>query len=184
MLKATRTLKGLSWMIEGDTFVCRYAHQNDEVPEGWTVTPLQGWHGDNGRVMWSMPMTNGRQKGAAFERECAKKIFLATGLDAKRDLEQYRAGDHGDLIGVPGWTIECKRYARGTTWRTEWWAQVESAANAAGCEPALIYKFDRHPIRVVVRLSSVSQEYMTKDDTVEMSFDTWAMLVSESLCNV
>lgn len=174
---------GLMTKKMNETFLCRFAMQDDDVPEGWTASPLQGWHGANGRVMWSKPMTNGRQKGAQFERDCAKKIFLATGLDVKRDLEQYRASDHGDLIGVPGWTIECKRYARGTTWRADWWEQVESAANAAGCEPALIYKFDRHPVRVVVRLSSISSEYMSKDDVVELSFDTFCMLVSESLCD-
>lgn len=170
-------------MTTDDVFLCRYAMQDDDVPEGWTASPLDGWQGANGRVMWSKVLTNGRQKGANFERECAKTLFMATGLDVKRDLEQYRASDHGDLIGIPGWTIECKRYARGTTWRNEWWGQVEAAANAAGCEPALIYKFDRCPIRVVLRLSSVSNEYMSKDDTVEMSMDTFAMLVSESLCD-
>mgnify|MGYP003668964502 CR=1 FL=1 len=80
-------------------------------------------------------MTNSRQKGAAFERTCANMLFDITGLEAKRDLEQYRASDHGDLIGVPGWTVECKRYANGVTWKPSWWEQCLSAANAAGNQP-------------------------------------------------
>ena len=43
-------------------------------------------------------MVNGRQKGAAAEREIAKLLFDELGMTFKRDLEQYRAADHGDLI--------------------------------------------------------------------------------------
>ena len=135
-------------------------------------------------------MTNGRVKGANFERECATKInqwfqeYTGYDIEVKRDLEQYRASEHGDLIGVPGWTVECKRYARGTTWRKDWWEQVEAASNAAGTEPVLIYKYDRCPIRCVVRLSSISPVYIQKDNVAEVDFDTWCMLVSESMCDV
>jgi len=168
----------------GKTYLCRYAHQDDDVPAGWVSQPMGGHHGANGYVLWSMDMTNGRMKGANFERECARMLFERTGLEAKRDLEQYRASEHGDLIGVPGWTVECKRYARGTTWRKDWWGQVEAAANASGTEPVLIYKYDRCPIRCVVRLSSISPVYIQKDNVAEVDFDTWCMLVSESMCDV
>jgi|DEB0MinimDraft_3_1074331.scaffolds.fasta_scaffold337564_1 hypothetical protein len=32
---------------------CRYAHCNDDVPAGWAVHPLDGWHGAKGYVLWS-----------------------------------------------------------------------------------------------------------------------------------
>jgi Holliday junction resolvase len=171
-------------METNKTFIYRYAHQNEKVPKGWTCKPMDGWHGANGYVIWSKEMTNGRQKGANFERECARMVFERTGIEVKRDLEQYRASDHGDLIGLPGWTVECKRYARGTTWRKEWWQQVVAASNAAGTEPVLIYKFDRCPIRCVVRLSSISPVYLEKDNVAEVDFDTWCMLFAESMCDV
>jgi len=111
-------------------------------------------------------------------------LFERTGIEAKRDLEQYRASDHGDLIGVPGWTIECKRYAHGTTWKQAWMDQCEAAANAAGNEPVLIYKYDRCPIRCVVRLSSINADFAEKDNYAEVDFDTWCMLVAEGLDDV
>lgn len=129
-------------------------------------------------------MTNSRQKGAAFERTCANMLFDITGLEAKRDLEQYRASDHGDLIGVPGWTVECKRYANGVTWKRSWWEQCLSAANAAGNQPVLVYKYDRCPIRCVVKLSSISPYYYDKENTAEIDFETWCMLVAEGLDDV
>lgn len=160
---------------------CRYAHCDDDVPDGWAVYPLDGWHGAKGYVLWSEHMTNGRAKGAQFERDVARMCHSSLGFDAKRDLEQYRSGDRGDLIGVPGWVIECKRYASGSTYRDEWWAQVTKAADAAMCEPVLIYKFDRQPVRCVVFLSAINPDYWGKDDVATVSFDTWCMIVREGL---
>ena len=117
-------------------------------------------------------MTNGRNKGANFERECAKLIFDELGIQTKRDLEQYRAGDHGDLIGLDGWTIECKRYANnaGGNFKPEWWAQVTEAANFEHNQPVL--------------LSSINSDYAGKDNVATVSFPTWCMLVREGLCDV
>lgn len=49
---------------------------------------------------WQTAMVNSRNKGANFERELAKLLFEELGLTFKRDIEQYRAADHGDLICV------------------------------------------------------------------------------------
>jgi len=127
-------------------------------------------------------MTNGRVKGANFERELARMIYDELGVQTKRDLEQYRASDHGDLIGLDGWTIEAKRYAHnaGGNFKPEWWKQVTSAANANGTEPVLIYKYDRQPIKCVVFLSSINGEFAGKDNVATISFPTWCMLVRES----
>lgn len=131
-------------------------------------------------------MTNGRAKGANFEREISRMVIDHLGFDdVKRDIEQYRQADRGDIIGVPGWVIECKRYAadRGSSgsYKPDWWQQVVKAANAQCSEPVLIYKYDRQPIRCVVYLSSINSDYLEKDYTATISFDAWCMLVRESL---
>ena len=74
-------------------------------------------------------MVNGRNKGATFERSIANMLFADLGLNAKRDIEQYRAADHGDIITDDDtwpYVIECKRYGgKHYTFRPEWWIQVE-----------------------------------------------------------
>ncbi len=52
----------------GKTYLCRYAHQDDDVPAGWASQPLGTHHGATGSVFWRKEMTNGRIKGANFER--------------------------------------------------------------------------------------------------------------------
>lgn len=126
-------------------------------------------------------MTNGRNKGASWERTVASMIKESLNADVKRDLEQYRSGDRGDLIGLDGFVIECKRYkmANGGHHHQDWWNQVVNAAESQGCHPALIYKYDRAEPKVVVRLSFLNEDYQGKPDTVTISFDTWCMLVRE-----
>ena len=101
-------------------------------------------------------MVNSRTKGASFEREVAKLLLLELHITFKRDLRQYQEADHGDLIpddpAFP-FELELKRYAHGPISGTDkWWQQVTTAANKTGKRPALIYKYDRQPIRVVVEL--------------------------------
>jgi len=130
-------------------------------------------------------MTNGRLKGASFEREGAKLIDEHLGIKVERDLEQYRKADRGDLVGLEGWTIECKRYAstRGSDggYKPQWWEQATKAANASLNQPVLIYKYDRQPVRCVVLLSSICEDYIGKDNTATVSLPTWFMIVRESL---
>lgn len=98
-------------------------------------------------------MTNSRNKGASFERQVALELNLMTGVRFQRDLEQTRAADHGDLTADdPAWPflIECKRYASGHGCKLEWQAQAGKAAAAQGKLPAVVFKFDRLPIRVSV----------------------------------
>ena len=82
-------------------------------------------------------LINGRTKGAQFERKIAKELFLELGLTFKRNLEQYRAGNHGDLTcdnAAFPWTIECKRSA---------------AACACSIQPT------RQPVPLAYRLHSI-----------------------------
>lgn len=51
---------------------------------------------------------NVKQKGSAFEREVAC-ILRAHGYDARRGL-QYQSGQiEADVVGLPGYHLECKR---------------------------------------------------------------------------
>jgi hypothetical protein len=129
-------------------------------------------------------MTNGRNKGAAFEREVAALIDQHLGVRVKRDLEQYRESQHGDLLGLDGWVIECKRYAmaNGGHYHRDWWQQVINAAISLQQEPVLIYKYDRAAIHCVVRLGLVNPEYASTDYTCTVSFSAWCMLVREKMC--
>ena len=131
-------------------------------------------------------MTNGRNKGAAFEREVSLLIHDQLGVKVKRDLEQYRLSGKGDLIGLDGWLIECKRYANTTAnniHKDAWWSQTCAAALLTGDSPVLIYKYDRQPIRCVVYLSAINDAFSNKQDIATISFETWCMLVRESFCD-
>ncbi len=135
-------------------------------------------------------MTNGRAIGASFERKIAQILEheLGSPYKFKRDLEQYRASDHGDLICEADFPfiIECKR--RGGTQKTysmDWWEQAKNAADKSGKKPVLIYQLMRSPIRCVVDLSLVVEvmggtppncEYL-----IEMPIETFCMVVREMI---
>jgi len=130
-------------------------------------------------------MTNGRNKGASFERQCALMIKENLGIEVKRDLEQYRQGDRGDLIGIDGVVIECKRYkmANGGHYHDDWWQQVVKASEAINAQPMLIYKYDRADPKVVVRLSFINPEYAGMSETATLGMDCWFMLMREFLAD-
>lgn len=113
------------------------------------------------------PRVNSRNKGSAFERAIAQELFLQTGITFKRDLEQYRAGEHGDLIASdPNWPflLELKRYASGNGCKPAWQEQASKAALAAGKWPVVIYKYDRQDVRVSLPLSVAVSASTGPDD--------------------
>ena len=130
-------------------------------------------------------MTNSRNKGASFERTIAKELHLLTGINFKRDLEQYRAADHGDLIPDDhNWpfVIECKAYASGKTCREPWKVQATKAAVSAGKMPCVVYKFDRVPVRAAVPWFVMSKAFgvsVGPDDWFECSLEGLAFLARE-----
>jgi Holliday junction resolvase len=99
-----------------------------------------------------------RNKGSGFEREVAAILRDLTGVNFKRNLEQVRAADHGDLVpddpAFP-FIIECKRYAAGVSCLAAWKDQARRAAAATGKIPAVVFRFDRQPVRVAVPLSAI-----------------------------
>lgn len=128
--------------------------------------------------------TMSRRKGATFEREVANLIRDNLGFDCKRNLEQYQAGGD-DLSGVPGWSIECKRYANTKPSDIKlFWLQCEAQAAAKGDRPVLIVKQDRKPIQVFINwLGPASDCYEQSDlnSVAEVSFDLWCAIVRETL---
>ena len=105
-------------------------------------------------------MTNSRNKGSNAEREVAKLLFAELGMTFKRDLDQYRANDLGDLIcddpAFP-FTIEVKRYAKGWICKPAWEAQVFKAAQAARKHPCIIYRYDGQQWRARVYMDAIAQ---------------------------
>lgn len=128
-------------------------------------------------------MVNGRNKGAAFEREVCKMLHLDLGSNFKRDIEQYRAADHGDIVcddPTFPFTIELKRYASGYTYQKAWWTQVTKAAQASGKEPVLIYKYDRQDIVVVMRLAFLMQDESYEPYKVKLDWDAFMQIARET----
>jgi Holliday junction resolvase len=125
-------------------------------------------------------MVNGRNKGAAYERTIAQQLFNELGIKFKRDLEQYRAGAHADLIADNEYfpfTLELKRYKDGPIGGAPaWWQQVEVAAEREGKLPCLIYKYDRKPDRCVIPLSAVMDG---GEGQIETDFETFCFIVRE-----
>lgn len=123
-------------------------------------------------------MPNSRDKGAAFERKICSMIKHSLGYDARRNLDQYQIG--GSDIEIPGWSIECKAYKSGTIYRKTWWDQCVS--NCKGKKPVLIYKFNNHPIKCVVRINTLSRNFSNTEELLcEVDFDTWCYIVREKI---
>lgn len=130
-----------------------------------------------------------RAKGQVFEREVAKELFRLTGIEFRRDLDQYRSNDLGDLIcddpAFP-FVIEAKRYARGG-FLAAWWTQASRAALAASKLPAVVYRFDRQPIRVRVQLRAamecVSRGKWSAEDAhvIDVDLPCFAYLIREGM---
>ena len=127
-------------------------------------------------------MVNSRNKGAAGERAVAKLLFDELGIEFRRDLEQYRSADRGDLLcDVPNWpfVLEVKTYASGTGLKPEWWRQACAAAQMAGLQPVVIYKYNNRPWRVAMTLSTVFDG--ASDEVIEMSIPTFCLIAREMI---
>lgn len=131
----------------------------------------------------------GRMKGATFEREVAGLLFDELGIKFKREIEQYRQADLGDLVPCDGtfpFTIECKRYADGYLAKDAWWDQACAAAKAANLIPSLVYRFDRRPIvcRIPIQafvLMSGSELDYGWIETADVTFSAYCMVSRELL---
>ncbi|MBL6903053.1 MAG: hypothetical protein ISR29_02515 [SAR86 cluster bacterium] len=126
-----------------------------------------------------MPV-NSRAKGANFEREIGNLLVQDLNLTnpVKRILEQTRTKELPDLR-LGRWCIECKRYGDGGEPPKEWWEQVLRSCSEELLMPALIYKFNRRPIKVRVLASSINPAIQNKLITVDLLWDDFIEIILE-----
>jgi|TARA_B110000914_G_scaffold224922_1_gene244124 hypothetical protein len=123
---------------------------------------------------------NSRAKGANFEREIGNLLVQDLNLinPVKRILEQTRTKELPDLR-LGRWCIECKRYGDGGEPPKEWWEQVLKSCSAESLMPALIYKFNRRPIKVRLLASSINPAIQNKLITVDLLWDDFIEIILE-----
>ena len=126
-----------------------------------------------------MPV-NSRAKGANFEREIGNLLVQDLNLTnpVKRILEQTRTKELPDLR-LGRWCIECKRYGDGCEPPKEWWEQVLRSCSEESLMPALIYKFNRRPIKVRLLASSLNPATQNKLITVDLLWDDFIEIILE-----
>lgn len=89
-----------------------------------------------------------RTKGQAGERELAALLSELTGHDVRRRVRQHQADC--DLEGLPGWSVECKRYRSAAPCDVaDWWEQAARQADRDRTWPVLFYRLDRQAWRCV-----------------------------------
>ena len=122
-----------------------------------------------------------RRKGQAGERELAGIIRDLTGWDVKRRVRNNLGDD--DLEGVPGWSVESKRYAKATPALIRgWWDQ---AVRQAGTSiPVLFFRENRSewravwPLAVALRIQSADM-WVGFEWTATTSIAAWAAVARE-----
>ena len=138
-------------------------------------------------------MVNGNNKGKAFERKICQEFTLLFGMSMKfkRDIEQFRQSDLGDIIcSDPDWpfVVECKRYAKGNGPQPAWVRQAQKAADTAKKHWAVVYQYDRKPVRVAVSLGALADamgHYDLQKETVwESDLDGFAEIARELMARV
>tara|TARA_X000000950_G_C13902946_1_gene655587 strand:+ start:2163 stop:2552 length:390 start_codon:yes stop_codon:yes gene_type:complete len=124
-------------------------------------------------------MADSRRKGANFELQVCRLIKQNLNIEARRNLDQYQASGMADII-IPNWSIECKAYQKGTTYKSKWWRQTKAAALTTNLTPVLIYKFNNSPIKCVIQIKTLTKNFGSDPDLLcEVSIDTWFYIVRE-----
>lgn len=95
-----------------------------------------------------------KDKGARYEREVAQD-FKAVGYDVVRTPNSGGLHIKGDLTGLDGFAIECKRQETAKIW--DWLAQAESQA-----------KPDEIPLLIFRRNRSKSYACLPLDDILKL----------------
>ena len=117
-----------------------------------------------------MPV-NSRNKGASFERKIANLLVsdLSLQVPVKRILEQTRTKQLPDLI-LGNWFIECKFYKSGSEPLTGWWEQLLRSCNN-GQISALVYKFNRRPIKVRTKAKYLNPDLSDEGVVVDLGWN-------------
>lgn len=136
-------------------------------------------------------MTNSRNKGVRGEREIIAILTEELGggadrLTFKRDIEQYRQGDLGDVICSDPtfpFVVEVKLYGRGTYCQPQWWDQVCVAAQACHKLPLLAYRYDRQPWRWRFPVAALGEAAYDWRYAAETETDTAMMIIREVMAD-
>lgn len=122
-----------------------------------------------------------RNKGAAGERELIRAIEEWTGIRLERNLSQAFGGGH-DLIGLDHWAIECKRYREITYGdKAEFWRQAVEQANKVRKVPAVCFRADRQPWRVLVPYPTDLYRLEDFNRSAEVSLELFCGLITEKI---
>lgn len=122
-----------------------------------------------------------RNKGASGERELIRAIEDETGIRLERNLAQSFGGGH-DLIGLDFWAIECKRYANiGNAEKAQFWRQAVEQARRVGKQPAVCFRADRAPWRVLVAYPTDIYQPEDFRRSCEISLELFCGLIRETL---
>lgn len=120
-------------------------------------------------------MTDSRNKGNRGEREFAGLLSAALGTQIARNLTQVRDGGT-DILDVEGWAIEVRRRERLAL--NAWWREVCARRYAEPRHPALAYRRNRRPWRVMVPLSCLVAG-APGDEAATLSIEGFAALLQE-----
>jgi len=113
-----------------------------------------------------------QRKGAGGERDFMKELMarLPSLSLTRNTYEQRVKSGHADVLGLPGFAIEVKRYGNSTTdwYKPDWWEQTVHSASLTNAIPLLGYRYNRKPWRVVVPwgFGDVTQPVVCDLDTV------------------
>ena len=124
-----------------------------------------------------------RNKGKAGERELANVVTELTGFACRRLVRQHERDS--DVDGVPGWSIEVKRWRRITpaAMRAAW-EQAEAQAGE-NLIPVLFVRPDRGewvarwPLAII--LAGNGTTWRGYEWTCETSVEAWASVVMETI---
>lgn len=95
-----------------------------------------------------------RNKGKSGERELAGILAELTGYNVRRRVRNDELDS--DLVGIPGWSIECKRHKAAThSDIAGWWEQAVAQAAKEQALPVLFYRLDRQEWRAVFHCGAV-----------------------------
>lgn len=99
--------------------------------------------------MGEQSMTNSRDKGARFEREIANAL-KEYGYDARRTAQYCgNTGDASDVVGLPGFHIECKHQEKMHLY--DWMEQAVRDSATTVETPIVIHKQNRKDTLVTMR---------------------------------
>lgn len=95
-------------------------------------------------------MTNSKDKGKRFERDIANYL-KERGYDARRSAQYCgNTGDAADVVGLPGFHIECKHQEKMHLY--DWMEQAVRDSAKSGDTPIVIHKQNRKDTLVTMRL--------------------------------